>query len=206
MKLFLASSLDKTVSQLARCVDKPVPELKILFVANAADPYTGDTWWVEADRKVLAQIGQLTEIDLRESSPEKFERALADNDIVHVCGGSVLYFMNLLRQKGLVEILTEFVRNDKIIYTGTSAGSIIISQHLDLFALDTEEAEFAKGMTDLSGLGLVDFLIVPHCNNPAHSESHSLMAKHLAEHSSPLIFLYDNQAIWIDGEKLEIIS
>lgn len=211
MKLFLASSLDKTLPLLLSKLSKPVSEMKVIFVANTADPYE-DKWWVDLDRQAFKKAGfQLLEIDLRKVSKDDFAKELDNADILHICGGLVLYFLALIRERGIDEIIKDYVQNDRIIYTGTSAGSIIAAQSVELYRYekyDKKETEIVKNISDFSGLGFVDFLIIPHTGNEEQDELHKEMVEHkyLAEYHAPLIFLRDNQAIWVDDEKIEIIK
>src|SRR3989338_4328649 len=117
MKLFLASSLDKTLSLLLPKLAKPIEETKVLFVANAADPYK-DKWWEDLDRKAFAKAGfQLTAIELGKVSDSEFTQYIAKADILHICGGSVFYLLSLLKQKGFDRVIIDSVRNSKILYT-----------------------------------------------------------------------------------------
>ncbi len=57
MKLFLASSLDKTFPLLLQKFSKSPKESKVIFVANAADPFD-DKWWIELDK--LSKMAEVT--------------------------------------------------------------------------------------------------------------------------------------------------
>ena len=207
MKLFLASSLDKTMPLLFERIPKPAQEVKVLFVENPADPFE-DKWWVTADRDAFRKQGaELIDVDLKKISKEAFIQYIENADVLHICGGSVFYLLSLLKTKGFDKVIVDSVRNNKILYTGTSAGSIIASQSAWLYLFDKEEAEFAKDMTDFSCLGLVNFLIIPHCENPRFTESNkNMIVENLPKHSQPILLLYDTQAVWVDNNKYEIVS
>lgn len=205
MKLFLASSLDQTISELNK--ESPLKDKRVLFITNAADNQT-DTWWVDLDRKAFEELGgKIVDIDLRKTTKEEFSKILEEVDLVHVCGGSVLYLISLLRKNDLEEILKKAILENKIFYTGTSAGSMIVSKDVTLVQYDEEEAPFIKDMNgDFSGLGLVDFYINPHSQNPIFTEANIETMKHLQGNKSPLIFLNDNQAVLIKDDWFKIIS
>ncbi|MDP2641457.1 MAG: Type 1 glutamine amidotransferase-like domain-containing protein [Candidatus Yanofskybacteria bacterium] len=207
MKLFLASSLDKTLPLLLKRIEKPAQELKVLFIPNAADPME-NAWWVDLDKKAFRNEGcQIAEIDLRKISTEELTKQIENADILHVCGGSVFYLLSLLKEKGFDQVIIDSVRNNKILYTGTSAGSIICASTAWLYLFDVEEAKFAEGMKDLSGLRLVNFLIIPHCENPRFTESNkNMIVENLPKHSDPVFLLYDSQAVWVEDEKFELLS
>lgn len=204
MKLFLASSLDKTSPLLIQRIPKSAK--RVAFVANAADP-CDDPWWINLDREAFKKSGfEIAEVDLRKINKEEFEKVLENNDILHFGGGSVFYLLSLLKQKDLENLIVDHVQNDKIIYTGTSAGSIIPSPVLDIYKYDSEENKFYKNDSESRGLGLVNFIILPHCNNQEMTENNKNVVEHAHEYPIPLLLLHDNQAVWVEDEKLELLS
>ena len=206
MKLFLASSLDETLHLLSPRLDKPVDENKVIFIANAADP-CNEHWWVDLDRKKFLDAGyKIIEIDLRNVSLEEFNKNLKNADIIHFCGGSVFYLQLLLKRGGFDDAIIKAVKGNQIIYTGTSAGSIIVSKSTGIYKYDPEEMKFLDKAYDFSGLGLVDFLIVPHCGKADFIEANKAVVEHLLEFPYPLIFLHDNHVVYVENEKLEILS
>ena len=207
MKLFLASAFDQTATLLGPKLQKDLKGKKVIFIANPADSYEGDKWWVKIDRDAFIKLGcDIVEVDFRVISIEEFKKCLEESDIIHICGGSVFYTMLLLREKGFDKLITEFVRGNKIIYSGTSAGSMIVSVDLSLDALDPDEKKFIDKTKDYSGFGLVDFLIMPHANNEDFADGNAKTIKQLPKYSKSVIFLYDNQVVWVDDNKLEILS
>ena len=207
MKLFLASAFDQTATLLGPKLQEDLKGKKVIFIANPADSYEGDKWWVKIDRDAFIKLGcDIVEVDFRVISIEEFKKCLEESDIIHICGGSVFYTMLLLREKGFDKLITEFVRENKIIYSGTSAGSMIVSADLSLDTLDPDEKKFIDKTKDYSGLGLVDFLIMPHANNKDLADGNAETIKQLPKYSKSVIFLYDNQVVWVDDNKLEILS
>ncbi|NTV44709.1 MAG: type 1 glutamine amidotransferase-like domain-containing protein [Candidatus Yonathbacteria bacterium] len=207
MKLFLASSLNQTMQKFDACIEGGLRGKTVLFVANAADPYDGTQEWVEDDRVAFEKFGcTVQEADLRTFDEDKFCNLLDTSDIIHFCGGSVLYLMSLIREKGLEDVLKEYVLDEKIIYSGTSAGSMIPAQDLNLNRFEDEEAEFVGKMSDWSGLGFVNFSILPHAGTEYFVESNKKMIGHLPEYPQAVVVLFDNQAVWCSDGKFEVIE
>lgn len=203
MKLFLASSLDETISLLKQRI--PESMNRVVFVANAADPFD-DRWWVDLDREAFKKSGfEIIEVDLRKISKDELEGKLKNTDILHFCGGSVFYLLSILKQKDVAGLITDYVKNNKVVYTGTSAGSIISASSLSLYRYDTEEVKFFKNDADSSGLGLVDFIILPHCNNLEFAENNKNVVERANESPAPLLLLQDSQAVWVEDKKIEIL-
>jgi len=60
-----------------------------------------------------------------------------------------------------------------------------------------------SGLTDLTGLGLVDFEIVVHVPSMISSES----AEKYAKKSKNRIYIFDDEtALKIDGKKIEVVT
>lgn len=206
MKLFLASSLDRTLPLVEPLFSRVPKDMRVLFVANAADPYD-KKWWIDLDRKKFAELGyRVIEIDLRALSVADFTLALANADLLHVCGGSVYYLVNLLRERGLDAVIIDAVKNGNVIYTGSSAGSIIISRSIAAFDCDEEEAEHIAKVPDKKGLGLADFVIVPHAGDDHFAEEHRKIMDHTADTPDPLIVLHNNQAVVVEDDTFRIVS
>lgn len=207
MKLFLASAFDQVASLLEKKLQKNIKGNKVIFIANPADNHQGDKWWVKIDHDAYEDLGcEVIDTDLRTVPLDDFEKLLETSDIIHICGGSVFYALGLMREKGFDGLIVDSVRKEKIVYAGTSAGSMIVAGDLSLDAQDPDEKQFVEKMTDFSGLGLVDFLIMPHANNADFAAGNLEAVKLLPKYSQPLIFLYDNQAVWVGENKFEILS
>lgn len=208
MKLLLSSS-SEGLSLLFSKLPRNGKNLTVLFIANAADNIPGDHWWVRADMDVLSKQGcKINEIDLRNISKEDFTKAIDSSDLIHFCGGSTLNLISTIKRVGIQDVISNSVRNGRIVYSGTSAGSMIATDDmkLKLCKFDDEEKEIAKTVTDYTGLGLVNFLIIPHTNNKDFVESNKKMIEHLSDNPGALIFINDNQAVWVEDNKFEILE
>lgn len=208
MKLFLASSLNKTFKLFLEKVDFNGKRPTVLFIANASDNHKGDTWWINLDRDTFVNNGfDVKEIDLRQINKEEFAEKLKKTDILHFCGGSVLYLLDLLKRKEMAQIVYAFVKENRVIYTSTSAGSMIVASDVTLSKYDDEEKNFIENnITDFTGIGLVDFFIIPHCQQEIFLQSNKDMLNGLPLNTHPVILLNDNHAVWVDNEKLEFLT
>jgi dipeptidase E len=204
MKLFLASSLDKTFDLLAQRLPATISK-RVAFIANAADPFD-DKQWVDADRQAFIKAGfEVREVDVRGMTADQLSKQLLGIGVIHVCGGSVFHVLGLLKQNGLADVIVRAVREQGIVYTGTSAGSIIASSSTQIYEYDPEEDRFVKGAKDFAGLGFVPFILVPHCNSSDFVEANKIVAEHAPEFPVPLLFLHDNHAIWVQDDSVEFV-
>lgn len=206
MKLFLTSSLDKVVELLVNKLGQEPSTLKVLFVANAADHYE-NIWWVDLDRKAFAKYNfKIEELDLRKIDAKQLQTKLDTADILHICGGSVLYLLGLLQQGKVIEVIQNSVRDGKVIYTGTSAGSMIVAPDVTLSKFDEEEQKYMDSISDYTGLNLVNFYIIPHCENAEFLASTKAMMDYLPQNKTPVLLLNDSHAVWVKDGKNEILS
>lgn len=208
MKLFLASAFDKSLTSFKKIFGSQKGR-KVIFIANAADNFKGDKWWIKTDRDAFLKLGcQPTDVDLRNITKNDFQKLLKESDIIHFCGGSVIYLVCIIKERGFDKLITNAVKKGKLIYTGTSAGSMIIAEDLVINAYDPEEKEFVARMKDNSGLGLVNFLIIPHADNKDFIKINSKMVSELPKIKSrqPLIFIYDGQAVFVEDNRVRLIK
>jgi len=204
MKLFLASAIHQTLPLLKKMV--PDVGTKVLFIENAADNHE-DKWFVDIDRKAFVEQGyQLTKVDLRETSLDQLNSFIEDADIMHVCGGSVYYLASLIRGKGLTETIKSAIIDEKIIYTGTSAGSIIVSGNIKPFSYDQEEAPYLNKVPDNQALGFIDFSIMPHINTTDFVEENKKVVENMPQDLESVFFITDSQAIWVDNDNFKLLK
>lgn len=206
MKLFL-SSTSEALPLLKKRLPKNGKGVKVLFSENAANPIPGNHFWVKNDKKAFEKMGcKVIEIDLRNISKSEFVKLLNTSNVIHFCGGSAAYLMSLLQNKSFNTPISKMVKAGKLIYSGTSAGSMIATDNLKLITFDEDEKEFIKQMKNHSGLGLANFLLIPHCNQPEFIEYAKSIVGHLPKNLEPLVLISDQEAVWVVDGKFEIIS
>ena len=206
MKLLL-SSTSTGLSLLAKKLPRKGKGMKVLFSENAADAIPGKHFWVKNDRKAFEKLGcKVLEIDLRKVSKNDFAGLLKEADIIHFCGGSPMCLLALLETKGFATLLAKNVRAGKLIYTGTSAGSMISAKSVKLLTFDPDESQFVRQMKGSVGLGLTDFQFLPHSNQKDFISFAKSLIGHLPEHKQSVIFINDDQAVWVEGERFEILQ
>lgn len=206
MTLFLASSIDKTLPLLKPLL-KERAATKVAFIANASDNAQEHPWWVDGDRNRFAELGyQTTDIDLRTITADELTQALAEADILHIAGGAVFYLVGLINERGFASIITDAIKNDSIVYTGTSAGAMIMGPSIALFAFDEEEKPFLADVPDQRGLEIINFAIMPHSNNIDFAAEFGTVVAKLPTHTDPLLFIQDTQAVWVEDDSFKIVT
>jgi dipeptidase E len=202
-KLFIASTFSDTVNLFV----KLVPKGKVVFVANASDQFK-DKSWVNADRSAFVNNGfDVIDVDLREIASKELSDILSNNDILHICGGSALYIIDLLRRKKMISVIINAINNG-MVYTGTSAGSMILAPDLSFCADDEDEkeAKMVGKIKNLKGIGLIDFYLMCHAQEKQYIPSTKRAMNNLPYNKMPILFLNDNMALWFEGNKFQLLK
>ena len=133
--------------------------IKVLYVTTASDgEEDDDKLWMDEEYKTIVDLG------INESNIIEYKIGndinIDDFDIIYMMGGNTFYLLEVIRKTGFDKIIADFINNGKI-YIGSSAGSIILGNSIDV-ALGYDENNV--NMTDYTGLKIIDALIVPHSN------------------------------------------
>lgn len=203
--LLLSWGLGALPDFLASAVPAAGAPLRIGYVDDAAAAHEGEPW-VAVERKRLAATGHAL-IDLRAgvTEPQARSEMLDSLDAVYVAGGNTFALMVALRRTGAAEDLTRRVRAG-LPYIGLSAGAIVTGPSLEPLTLMDDPAE-APALDDLSGLGLVDTVVVPHADGALPPYPPELIEQIRAtyEEHHDLTFLRDDQALVLSGGELRRI-
>lgn len=204
MKLLLTSSglsKRKIGEALQDMVGKPASECKVGFIPTAAnvEPYAKD--WVVAQFNSLQRYG-FYQIDIVDISADgvDWRARLADCDVLWLSGGNTFHLLDQVRKTGFDEWLKENIESK--VYVGGSASSILVTPTISIAGVDEAGDENIPHLQDLTGLGLVDFEIIPHCNQ----ETLESIGDYAENSRYSLYALDDLSAIKIIDENVEVIS
>lgn len=89
------------------------------------------------------------------------KQKILSSNILIITGGNTFKLLNHLRQSGLSETIREFWQRGNVVLSGFSAGAIVLSPSIETAKAGAGDAN-ELGITDLTGLGIVDFEIWPH--------------------------------------------
>ena len=180
-------------NQFLQIIDKPVSQIKIIFVPTAARSEE-ELKYVNESKKELIDLGILENniktINL--DKPVSFQE-VEDFDVIYVCGGNTFYLLKKVRETGFDKVIIEFVKTGKL-YFGVSAGSILVCPNIDIASpFDKNDVN----LTDLTGLNLTDVIVSPHyCE-----EEKSIIDEFKKKSQYKVVPLTDNQALLVlDGE------
>ena len=113
-----------------------------------------------------------------------------DIDVIYISGGNTFGTMKLIRDSGFDKAIVNYVENG-VIYVGGSAGAHIATADIShVVKYDND----IFGLTDFSGLGLYDGILICHYSETRKSDFEVLKA--LNDYS--IISLRDDQSIVIE--------
>lgn len=167
-KLILVSMLCQ-VTDLIRSIEPELAGKTVTYIPTAgiAEEIEG---MIESETATLESLGLTVDVlDVSAASYESIVSILTKNDIIFVGGGNTFYLLQELRRSGADKILVQEVDKGKL-YIGESAGAVIACPDIG-YCSGMDSPEKAPELTDYTGLGLVDFYIVPHIDNEEMGEA-----------------------------------
>ncbi|MFZ1627169.1 MAG: Type 1 glutamine amidotransferase-like domain-containing protein [Candidatus Moraniibacteriota bacterium] len=203
MLLFLTSIAAKTIHKILPYLPKQAHEMRIAFIPTASDIYTPHPW-IEDDRNKLMELGfQVEDIDIKEFSTENLQKKLSDVDIIFVAGGNTSYLLEQTQKNGFLEITRNLVHLGTI-YIGSSAGSLLAAPNIEVDKI-YDDGEFGKELASYEGLGLINFVPLPHADNPKYLPYLERAFKEYGD-KYKLVRLNDNQVIVVTEGETEMLD
>ncbi len=200
-KLILVSMLYQ-VTDLVKTIEPELAGKTVTYIPTAGIVEETEGM-VEEETTILESLGLAVDVlDVSAASYESIVNSLTKNDIIFIGGGNTFFLLQELRRSGADKILVQEVNKGKL-YIGESAGAVIACPDIG-YCSGMDSPEKAPELTDYTGLGLVDFYIVPHIGNKEMGEA---AEKAVEEYNSrlDLKIITDRQIIQVDGENLKIL-
>lgn len=189
---------------------------KAAFIANAMDDqpeYRDST--LSNKLKEFRSIGLDAEnLDLRDYFGKKnsLEKKLENYGLVWARGGNTFILRRAMAFSGFDEIIKDKLKKDELVYGGSSAGSCVAAKSLkgidkgDRPNPDVVPESYPDKQTIWNGLGLVNFMLVPHCGSEWFASEADESIKYLKAHHFPYKALKDGQVIVVHGDKEELLG
>ncbi|GAA0992385.1 Type 1 glutamine amidotransferase-like domain-containing protein [Nocardiopsis tropica] len=184
---------------LLRHTGRPPSGIRIGYIDDAtrlvADaPYNAFEW------NQLTDLGfRLTRMSARKyTNARDFDSDLDSVDAVYLAGGHTFALLGSLQSNGTGEVLTRRVR-EGLPYIGLSAGSVVAGPHLEPVVPLDDPTEVPE-VTDFTGLGLVDTVVIPHADGALPPYPLSLIDEVERTYGDryPLTRLNDDQALLVE--------
>lgn len=181
---------------------------RVAYIGNAKD-YYGEPARAEKVKEHKAQFESLgfafKEIDLRQYFKTKVPGNILDNfGLVWCAGGNTFLLNTAMVLSGFDKVLINKVKSDKIAYGGSSAGSIIAGPTLkgaDHGDAPEDVGKFYQTDVIWQGLGLVDFVCIPHYTTAWYEQDALLMEKQLKRDGTKYRALEDGQVFIVNKDR-----
>jgi dipeptidase E len=191
------------IGALPALLDAPVADRRIAFVVTAANPDPESKFWVQVDRRQLEVLGcDVVTLDLATVRGDDLAHQLANVDVVFVTGGSTYQLLWHARRSGFADLAPPLVNEGRLVYVGTSAGAILAGPDIHPAAHPDGRAS-APPMDSTDALGLVDFTVLPHHQNPDRRALNDAAAGECP--GRRFVPLTDEEAVVVAGERCEIV-
>ena len=214
MKLLLTSAGIRNASirdALLDLLGKPITESNALCIPTAgyAHPQVSpdQAWRFISGREPLTPmcelgwktLGVLELTALPSIDKERWVRWVRETDVLLVNGGDPLYLCYWMQQSGLADLMPSLPEK---VWVGLSAGSLVMTPRIG--------DDFVHWKPPTEGdetLGVVDFSIFPHLDNPALPENTMADAERWAAGMAvPAYAIDDETAIKVVDDTVDVIS
>jgi dipeptidase E len=190
---------------------------RVGVVVNAIDDELAEVRAAKLDHEfqALQALGlSPVEIDLRDhfgGDSTGLRNQLERLDGLWVRGGNVFTLRVAMRESQADLLIPRLLAEDRLVYAGYSAGPCVLAPSLDGLQTvdDPTGPERAYGLPLLmTGLGVLDYAVVPHIDSGTHPEGNALdeLARRYQRYSIPFQPLRDGEALVIDGGAAAIVG
>ena len=212
MKLYLSSQ--GFGNYLERLQDMVGADKRVLFIDNAKDesPAEERAAHVEAKRIEFTQAGfEFFELDLRNyfRSPDKLKPLVTAAPFVWVSGGNTFVLRRAFAYSGFDSLLINALRSTNMVYGGSSAGSIIMTNSLHGTEHGDDPYKVPEGYDETiiwDGLSLVYPQLVPHYQSDWFHKESQAMADYFTHNGMRYETLKDGEVYLVDGEYEEKLA
>jgi dipeptidase E len=188
---------------------------KVAFINNAKDDLPAETRQshtlgkrIEFEEKGL----ELEELNLKEyfNKSNKLAKKLEGYNLVWVAGGNTFILRRAMVASGFDQAIKGLLAEDKIVYGGSSAGSIAATP--SLVGVETGDDPnivpegYPAGRTIWEGLNLVPYYIVPHYKSDWFTDEAEAMVNYMHTNRLPFYALMDGQVILVNGPQTGILK
>ena len=196
MKIFLTSYLAGAKELVQNFLTQNDVQ-ETLFIPTAANVEEYQDY-VDEGIAVLKESGyNVTILDVATTPHNKSVQAIKNSRCLCISGGNTFYLLQELKRNGLLDLIKQRVQ-DGMLYIGESAGAIIACPDISYNQIMDDKA-VATELTNYSGMGLVDYYVLPHNGEFPFVETTAQTIKVYGEKIN-LVPLNNSQAVVVENE------
>ncbi len=205
MKLFLTSSVHAVAHDIAK-KENLSKDNKLVFITTPAEAkgQVDDLEWLRNDRQALVDAGfKVQDYTFTGKTKEQIEKDLESFGYIYMSGGDASYLLEQSQKSDFITLIKDLIKIKGKVYIGTSAGSVITGPKLpDFYSPEGYD------LKDRNGYEFVNFTILPHWGREDFKSKYLKKRLEIAykDDQIPLLLLTDNQYVFVQDEKIEIID
>lgn len=197
-QLFLTSSANTVLEDILKYLPLKPKEYNFAFINTAAEVEEGEHWWVAADKNKMIELGfEIDEFSITGMNLLEIEEKLKDKNGIFMCGGNRFYLLDQIIKTGFDKVLLDRIENG-LIYIGSSAGSMILGDNLDLVAT-TDDKTKASDLNS-NGLKYIDLIIQPHWGDDSLKKEYFDFFNDVYDINAKVVLIRNNQYVYFNGD------
>lgn len=201
MKTILLTSAGMNVKdEILKILPKPANQTKIAHIITASKAEENISY-LEKENQIMQKSGfNIENIDIEGKNENELRSLFDDKDVIYVQGGNTFYLLKYAKESGFDKLVKELIEKG-VIYIGVSAGSYIACPTIEM-AYWKHPDRNTVGLTDLTGLNLVPFLLSVHFK----PEYASVLKQEIANSKYMVKILNDDQAILVQNGDYKLVG
>ncbi len=181
---------NKLKQEFFKLLNKNIEDAKMLYITTAIDGEDDyNASWIENEYRNILNLG-IKEENIKEYKMD-YDIDLYKYDMIYMMGGNTFYLLKKIKDTRFDIKLKKAIKKG-IIYIGSSAGSIILGNTIELAkAYDKNNVN----ITDFTGLKVVNGIIFPHANR-----KQEFINENKNKYDDKLYLINDEHGIIIDND------
>ena len=185
--------------EILKILPKPPKELKLTHITTASIEEKNKDYF-HKETQIMKELGfQITEADISGMTEGKVRKLLKDTNIIYVQGGNTYHLLKCIKESGFDKVVKELLEKG-VIYIGVSAGSYVAGPTIEQADWIHEHNRF--GLTDLTAMNLVSFLLIVHYV----PEYKSILKEKIQKSKYEFKILTDDQAILVQDNNYKLVG
>lgn len=202
MMMLLMSSGSYFTEKAEKLFKKPFKDFKIAYITTASKP-AENKGYVKNRKKRMKELGwNFQEIDIERKNEDKLRELLQDKQIIFIEGGNTFYLLKHIRKSGFEKVVKDLMTSRGVLYAGSSAGAYVACPTIEMATWLDRHNWDRCGLTDLTAMGLVPFLIKAHYT----SDDEKLLKDKIKSAKYETKILTDEQAIFISNGDVHFLD
>lgn len=198
--VLLTSTGMNVKEEILKILPKPPSQLRLAHIITAAKVEDNISYMINEENEMRKLGFHIENLDIEGKTEDELYNLLKDKDVIYVQGGNTFYLLKHTKQSGFGQVVKKLISQGTI-YVGVSAGSYIACPTIEQATWKHQDRNHF-GLTDLTALNLVPFLVSAHFTQ----EYCSIIEDRIKTTPYPVVALYDTQAVFVKDNTWKIVG